>query len=37
MITIVGIGFFAVFLLCAVGVYYWLFGASKINENDGRP
>jgi hypothetical protein len=32
-----GIGFIAVLVLAAVGLYVWLFGASKVNEGDGRP
>jgi hypothetical protein len=32
-----GVGLIAVFVLAIVGLYVWLFGASKVNETDGRP
>jgi len=36
MDAISGIGFIAIALLLLVGIYAWLFGASKYSENDGR-
>ena len=31
-----GIGFIAATGLALMGIYYWLFGSSKVRENDGR-
>jgi hypothetical protein len=35
--TMTGIGFLFAFGLALMGIYYWLFGASKVREDDGRP
>lgn len=37
MEEIAGLGFIAVFVLVIVGLYVWLFGTSKVTENDDRP
>jgi hypothetical protein len=31
-----GIGFMVVAGILVIGIYYWLFGASKVREDDGR-